>query len=166
MHYPLITRVGFGQKAHRFLTQDSTKPCVIAGIIFDDVPGLASESDGDVVFHAIISALSTLTGIDIIAAIMTDLLEKDGITDSSVYLQEALSLLLPQKICHIAISLMGKKPLFAAKFTVMREKIAHIMRLELSQVGITATAGDGLTDYGCGDGLHCTAVITTVEEIQ
>ena len=43
----------------------------------------------------------------------------------------------------------------------MREKIASILSLEISQVGITVTSGDGLTDFGCGDGIQCFTALTT-----
>jgi len=49
-----IYRTGIGQDSHRFTATDSTKPCIIAGLVFDDVPGLAADSDGDVVLHAIL----------------------------------------------------------------------------------------------------------------
>ena len=42
-------------------------------------------------------------------------------------------------------------------------KIAKILKTEKSQVGISVTSGDGLTDFGCGDGLMCFCVLTTVE---
>ena len=45
----------------------------------------------------------------------------------------------------------------------MRQKLASVLQLDLSQVGMTATSGEGLTDFGCGDGLQCFAIITTVQ---
>jgi 2-C-methyl-D-erythritol 2,4-cyclodiphosphate synthase len=47
----------------------------------------------------------------------------------------------------------------------MREKIASTMNLRKDQVGITATSGDGLTDFGCGDGIQCHCVLTSVEPV-
>ena len=48
-------RTGIGQDSHRFLPPDSSKLCVIAGLIFEEVAGFNANSDGDVVFHAICS---------------------------------------------------------------------------------------------------------------
>jgi 2-C-methyl-D-erythritol 2,4-cyclodiphosphate synthase len=45
----------------------------------------------------------------------------------------------------------------------MRRRIAEVMKLDISQVGLTATSGDGLTDFGCGDGLQCFCILTTAE---
>src|SRR6478609_3557285 len=106
------TRTGIGQDSHRFLPPESTKPCVIAGIIFENAPGFNANSDGDVVFHAICNAITSLTGVLILGAIADDLCLKDGITDSEVYLKKATETLGQQKITHVAITLEGKKPKF------------------------------------------------------
>jgi len=157
------TRTGIGQDSHRFLPSDSSKPCIIAGIIFEGVPGFNANSDGDVVFHAICNAITSVTGVMILGDIADDLCLKDGITDSEVYLFEALKTLGNQKISHVAISLEGKKPKFKQRIHDMRANIARVMDLNITQVGITATSGEGLTDFGCGDGVQCFAIVTTQE---
>lgn len=156
-------RTGIGQDSHRFLPQDSSKPCVIAGVIFDDVPGLNANSDGDVVLHAICNAISSLTGVLILGAIADDLCLKDGITDSAVYLEEAMKTLGKQQVTHVAVTIEAKKPKLKHRLLEMREAIANIMHLDISQVGITATTGEGLTDFGCGDGIQSFAIVTTEE---
>lgn len=156
-------RVGIGQDSHRFLPSDSTKPCVIGGLIFEDAPGLSADSDGDVIFHALCNAITSLTGVPILGGIAIDLCHKDGITDSQVYLEKAMETLGKQRIEHVALTIEGKRPRFQARNLEMRQKIASVMKLDLSQVGLTATSGDGLTDFGCGDGLMCFCNITTVE---
>jgi 2-C-methyl-D-erythritol 2,4-cyclodiphosphate synthase len=158
-----IVRTGIGQDSHRFLPPDSAKLCVLAGVIFDGVPGFMANSDGDVVFHSICNAISSLTHVLILGALADDLCLKGGITDSEVYLQEALKTLGRQKITHVSISLEGKKPKFKDKLLAMRENIARVMGLTLDQVGITATSGEALTDFGCGDGVQCFAMVTSME---
>lgn len=158
----MTVRTGMGQDSHRFLPPDSSKPCVIGGLIFDDVPGFNANSDGDVIFHALCNAITSLSGELILGAIADDLCLKDGITDSEVYLKEALKTLGKQKISHVAICLEAKKPIFKERTPEMRENIARVLGVKTSQVGITATSGQGLTDFGCGDGVQCFAIVTTV----
>jgi 2-C-methyl-D-erythritol 2,4-cyclodiphosphate synthase len=160
----MIVRTGIGEDSHRFLPSDSAKPCIVAGLIFEDAPGFMANSDGDIVFHAICNAISSLTGTLILGAIADDLCLRDGITDSELYLREALKILENQKITHIAISLEGKKPKFKDKILAMRENIAKVTGINISQVGITATSGEGLTDFGCGVGVRCCAIVTTMEQ--
>lgn len=159
----MTVRTGIGQDSHRFLSAEASKPCVIAGLIFDNVPGFNANSDGDVVFHAICNAISSLTGVLILGALADDLCLKDGITDSEVYLLEAMKTLGSQKITHVAITIEGKRPKFKDRILEMRRNIARVMQLDVSQVGITATSGEGLTDFGCGEGVQCFAIVTTVE---
>jgi len=157
----MTTRTGIGQDSHRFLSPGSTKPCVIAGLIFEECPGFNANSDGDVVFHAICNAISSITGILILGAIADDLCMKNGITDSEVYLKEALKTLENQSITHVAISIEAKRPKFKDRLLEMRQNIARVLELDISQVGITASTGEGLTDVGCGDGIQCFAIVTT-----
>ena len=159
----MTVRTGIGQDSHRFLPSDATKPCIIGGLIFDDAPGFNANSDGDMVLHAICNAISSLTGILILGNIADDLCLKDGITDSEVYLAEAMRTLGGQRVTHVAITIEGKKPKFKHRLVEMRANIARIMHLEISQVGITATSGEGLTDFGCGDGVQVFAIATTIE---
>lgn len=133
---------------------------MIGGILFEDVPGLDHDSDGDVVFHAICNAITSVTGVPILGGIVNELLKKDGYTDSSIYVEHALKTLKNIKISHVALSIEGKRPRMQEKLEPMRKKIADLLHIDLSQIGITATSGDGLSDYGCGDGLHCLCIMT------
>ncbi|MEI8364930.1 MAG: 2-C-methyl-D-erythritol 2,4-cyclodiphosphate synthase [Parachlamydiaceae bacterium] len=159
-------RTGIGQDSHRFLPPDSSKPCVIAGIIFEGVPGFNANSDGDIVFHAICNAITSLTGILILGDIADDLCLKDGITDSEIFLVEAVKTLGRQEVSHVAVTIEAKKPKMKEHILKMRTNIARVMNLDVSQVGITATSGEGLTDFGCGDGVQSFAIVTTEETLE
>ncbi len=163
--FPLF-RTGIGQDSHRFLPADSSKPCIIAGVIFEGIPGLDADSDGDVVFHAICNAITSLSGVPILGGIAIDLCRKDGITDSQVYLEKAIQTLGGQKIVHAALTIEGKRPRFQEAIDSMRAKIAKVLGIPFKEVGITSTSGDGLTDVACGDGVQCFCVLTTVEITQ
>ena len=158
-----VYRTGIGQDSHRFLPIGSSKPCVVAGVIFEGVPGLDADSDGDIVYHAICNAITSLSGVPILGGIARDLCRKDGITDSGVYVERALETLGEQKIVHVAFTIEGRRPHFEEKIGEMRRKIASLLQIEPAAVGITATSGDGLTDFGCGDGLQCFCMMTTVQ---
>lgn len=154
-------RTGIGQDSHRFLPDGAEKKCIIAGLVFEDAPGMDADSDGDVVFHAICNAITSLTHVPILGKVAIDLCHKQGITDSRVYLDEALRTLNKQKIEHIALTIEGKRPKFQKRSSDIRQSVADAIQLELDQVGITFTSGDGLTSFGKGEGLMCYAVVTT-----
>ena len=161
-YYPLV---GIGQQMQRFTAIEGTTPCVIAGIVFDDIPGFQASSDGDVVFQALCNAISSLTGIQILNDIAKELRLSKGITDSEVYLQRAKELLNGKgTIAHVSISIEAKKPRFQERIEEMRKNTARVLNLSIDQVGITAISGAGLTDVGCGEGVSCTALLSIVPE--
>lgn len=153
-------RVGLGQDSHRFVSGDTKKPCILAGIVFPDTPGLKAESDGDVVFHAICNAISSLSGVLILGDKADTLCHQRGITDSRVYLEEALKTLPNDELVHIAISLEGRRPHFKEHIPAMRQSIAEVCQVPVERVGITATSGEGLTEFGLGVGLQALALVT------
>lgn len=154
-------KVGIGQDSHRFLPEDSTKPCKICGLIFEEVPGFKANSDGDVVFHAVTNALSSISGEIILGRVADDLLQKDGITDSAVYLQEAKKNLgKGWQISHVSVTIEGLRPKFLPRILEMRQSLAKALSVLAADVGITATTGEGLTDFGCGDGVAAIAIVT------
>lgn len=156
-------RMGIGQFSRRFLPADTAKPCMIAGLIFEDAPGLAADSDGDVVFHAICNAITSVSGVPILGGIVDELCHKDGITDSQVFLERALPTLKDQRIEHVALTIEGSRPRLQKRIEEMRAKIADVLKIHTDQVGLTVTSGGGLTDFGCGDGLQCFCILTTVQ---
>ena len=153
-------QVGIGKKSRRFLPDESSKHCKIGGLHFENVPGFSSESDGDVVLQSICNAITSITSIPILGGIAADLCRKDGITDSGVYLKKAFETLKGQTIQHVALSIEGKRPRLQERIDEMRKTIAKLLHIDMSQVGITVSTGDGLTDVGCGDGLQCSCIIT------
>ncbi len=159
-------KTGLGQDSHRFESKDSSKPCIIAGVHFEDVPGFMANSDGDVVYHAICNAITSITGILILGGIADELCSKDGITNSEFYLTEGYQTLKDQNfsVSHVAVSLEAKKPSFKKHLLEMRKNIAKVLEIKLEDVGITATSGEGLTDCGCGDGVNCLSIITVMGE--
>ena len=126
-----IYRTGIGQDSHRFLPEDSSKPCTVGGVIFDDVPGLDADSDGDVIYHAICNAITSVAGVPILGGIARDLCRKDGITDSQVYLEKALHTLGKQKIVHVALSIEGKRPHFEEKIGQMKKSAFNLVIIRL-----------------------------------
>ncbi|WP_213358024.1 2-C-methyl-D-erythritol 2,4-cyclodiphosphate synthase [Chlamydiifrater phoenicopteri] len=162
-----IVKTGIGQDSHRFLPEGSSKPCILGGVIFENVPGFHANSDGDVIFHALCNALTSITQNIILGKVADDLLNSRGITDSGVYLKEAVKgLKSNQQISHVAITLEGSRPRFLPKIELIRESVSSFLGVSLESIGITATSGEGLSDYGCGDGVQCFCIITVIEHLE
>lgn len=154
----MIIKTGLGQDSHQF-EKTSGKDLVLAGVKFDYPFGLNGNSDADVVFHSITNSISSITGKNILGDV-ADQLAKKGKKDSSKYLQIALEDLGDWKINHIAVALECAKPRISNHVEAMKESIANICKINESDVGITATSGEGLTSFGRGEGIQAITIIT------
>ncbi|OGN62122.1 MAG: 2-C-methyl-D-erythritol 2,4-cyclodiphosphate synthase [Chlamydiae bacterium RIFCSPHIGHO2_12_FULL_27_8] len=151
---------GIGRDSHRFLKNGNKKPLILGGMLFDDIEGLAADSDGDVILHSICNAITSITHVPILGDIAIELCKKDGITDSKVYVQKALETLKNCKILHVAFTIEAKKPKIQPKILELRKSISNILNIDISQVGITATSGDGLTNFGLGEGISVFCILS------
>jgi 2-C-methyl-D-erythritol 2,4-cyclodiphosphate synthase len=151
-------KTGIGQDSHAF-DNNGNKPLILGGIVFDNHKGLKANSDGDVIIHALINAIASVTGKNILGK-KTDKLCKQGITDSSEYLKLALIDLDKWVIEHIAIAVECLNPKIIPKKHLIESKIANLVNTDINNVAITATTGEGLTSFGKGDGIQVFVIIT------
>lgn len=151
-------KVAIGQDSHRFDFDDKDKKLILGGIIFEGATPLSGNSDADVVLHSITNAISGITCKNILGKIADDMC-KSGIIDSEEYLKEALKY-LNEKIIHLSISIECKTPKISPQIEDMRKNIARILNVPENSIGITATTGEGLTEFGKGNGISVFSVIT------
>lgn len=155
-------RVGLGQDSHRFAEADSNKPLVMAGVVFPDHLGLKGNSDADVVLHAVTNAVSSVTGVNVIGKIADEMCQS-GITDSREYLKVALEHLGDLTLSHLSVSIECKTPKISPRIDDMKQSLADLLGLEVRDIGITATTGEGLTAFGRGEGVQVFTVLTVME---
>lgn len=151
-------KVSIGQDSHKIDYTNQSKKLVLGGIEFEEDFSILANSDGDVVLHAITNAVSGITCKNILGKISDDMC-KSGITDSEEYLKEALKY-LKEKIVHLSISIECKTPKISPKIEEMRKNIARILSINENDVGITATSGEGLTEFGKGNGISVFVCLT------
>jgi len=155
-----MIKTAIGQDSHRFEDPQSNKPLVLGGITIDGHPGLQGNSDADVVLHAITNAVSGISGVNILGGISDQLCLSEGITDSTVYLQKALETLQGYTITHLSLTIEAKRPKFAPHIESMKKSIGALLQVAPEDIGITATTGEGLTDFGRGLGIQVFVIIT------
>ncbi len=151
-------KTGLGQDSHAFDAIDN-KPLILGGIEFDHPQGLRGNSDADVILHSLTNAISSITGKNILGA-KADELCQQGTTDSTEYLKLALNSLDGWHIEHIAISIECLVPKISPKIDALKTNIAKLTDVQTSDIGITATTGEGLTAFGRGEGIQVLSIIT------
>jgi 2-C-methyl-D-erythritol 2,4-cyclodiphosphate synthase len=153
-------KTGIGQDSHAF--EKNNKPLLLAGIDFSYKQGLRANSDGDVLLHALTNAISSITGVNILGA-KADKLCQQGITDSSEYLKLALADLKNIELQHIAIAIECLVPKISPKIDAMKINLANLLNLNVDDIGITATTGEGLTAYGKGEGIQEFCIVSAMK---
>jgi 2-C-methyl-D-erythritol 2,4-cyclodiphosphate synthase len=157
-------KTGLGIDSHRFSKEVTEgRPFMLGGVQWDEPLSLSGNSDADVVLHALTDAISSITGNTIIGQ-KADELCRQGIIDSSEYLKLALADLNSFQITHVAIALECLRPKIDPKVQKMRASIAQLLNIGVDCIGITATSGEELTDFGRGEGIFCKVIVTVVKD--
>ncbi len=153
-------KTGIGQDSHRIAEGDA-KPLLLGGFLMPGNFHFEGNSDSDVVLHAITNAISGITGKPILGP-PADSMCKLGITDSSAYLKKALEDLsaLGYVVGHVSISIEGRRPKIYHHNRNICSSVANIMKLDPSQVALTATTGEGLNAFGRGEALQAFCVVS------
>ena len=158
-----ISYSAIGQDSHRFESDASRKPLMLGGVEIPGVPGLAGNSDADVILHALCNALSGLSGETILGAVTDRMCIDQGITDSREYVKKALATLGSVTLAHISITVEARRPHLAKYTTAIRTSVAEITGLAPEHVGLTATSGEGLTAFGRGEGIAVFVIVSAYQ---
>lgn len=151
-------KVAIGQDSHRIDYTNTDKKLLLGGIEFDEKFSIIANSDGDVVLHSITNAISGITGKNILGKVSDEMCKK-GITNSEEYLKEALKY-LNNRVIHLSISIECQTPKISPKIEQMRKNISRILEIDENCIGITATSGEGLTEFGKGNGISVFSCLT------
>lgn len=154
------SKIGIGQDSHKF-SSSKNKKLVLGGLEIKDEIGLEANSDGDVILHALFNALSTAIGEKSLG-FYADKMFKDGITDSKKYLEFILNKVKERncKISNVAVMLEGKKPKIDKHIDKIKNSLSKILKIKEENIGIAATSGEELTEFGKGNGMQCFAAVT------
>ena len=153
------SKIGIGQDSHKF-SKDKNKKLMLGGTRIENEAGFEANSDGDVILHALFNALSIAIGEKSLG-FYADKMCKDGITDSKKYLEFVLSKVKGRnyKISNVAIMLEGKKPRIDEHIDKIKASLSKLLKIKKEDIGIAATSGEELTEFGKGNGVQCFAAV-------
>ncbi len=161
MEYDYLTTIG--QDSHRFLEEEfdaSSNSIMLGGYPVPFNRQFQANSDGDVILHAITNAISGYTGVNILGGAADVICLEKGIKDSKVYLEEALKYLDKASIIHVSLTIECLRPKLKDHIPSIKKSVADLLGLNVKQIGITATTGEGLTGFGKGEGIQVFALLS------
>jgi 2-C-methyl-D-erythritol 2,4-cyclodiphosphate synthase len=157
--------VGIGQDSHPF-EKAKNKPLILAGIKISDNGGLQGNSDGDVIIHSLCNALSSALGGDSIGTWSDDMCLKQGVKESTKYLEYIFNIVKNKNFIleNISITVEAKTPrLSIDTIKKIKERLTMLLDINLDQVGITFTSGEGLTAFGRGEAIQVFSIVSLLK---
>ena len=149
--------VGIGEDSHK-IGKNGT--LTLGGIKIAGTSAAVADSDGDVIIHSLINALSSAIGGGSLGTIADKLCAR-GIKDSREYLKTILKEVKKRgyEIYNCSFSLEAKRPHIDSLALRLKKSLSLLLCVDVSRVGITATSGQNLTPFGKGEALKCTACV-------
>lgn len=146
-----------GYDVHRLV---EGRPLILGGVTIPWEKGLLGHSDADVLIHAVMDAL---LGAAALGDIGTHFPDTDpaykGI--SSLKLLEHVKGLLDQElyiIGNIDATIIAQRPKIKPYILEMRETMAKVLDIQVSQINVKATTEEGLGFTGAEEGISVQAI--------
>jgi len=152
-----MIRVGYGYDVHRLV---EGRKLILGGVDIPFEKGLLGHSDADVLLHAITDALFGAAALGDIGSHFPDTDPRYKGADS-LKLLEACGMELREqgwRISNIDSTIVAQRPKLLPHVPQMRENIARVLGLEVSQVSVKGKTEEGLGFTGTGEGMAVHAV--------
>jgi 2-C-methyl-D-erythritol 2,4-cyclodiphosphate synthase len=147
--------VGIGFDVH---PRDVSRPLWLAGVRFDDEPGLAGHSDGDAVSHAIADAMLGAAGLGDLGQHFPDNDPAFEGVGGAPLLRRTAALVegAGRSFRSCDVTVICDRPVIAHRREEMRASLAGALGAPIGSVSVKASRPEGLGLTG--DGVGCIAV--------
>jgi 2-C-methyl-D-erythritol 4-phosphate cytidylyltransferase / 2-C-methyl-D-erythritol 2,4-cyclodiphosphate synthase len=158
-------RVGIGYDAHKLV---AGRPLFLGGVEVPGGLGLLGHSDGDAAIHALIDAICGAAGMGDIGRQFPD-------SDPSYKDIASLSLLdqivkkagqAGWRVSSVDMTIVAQKPRLADYLPEMAAKMAAVLGIDASAVGVKATTEEGMGFSGRSEGIAAHAVAVLVADLE
>ncbi len=157
-----MIRIGQGYDVHKF---EEGRPLIIGGITIPHDRGLTGHSDADVLLHTVTDAALGAIGEGDIGRHFpdTDAAFKDA--DSAVLLEKIWALVEEKgyKLGNIDCTIIAQRPKMAPHIETIRQRIAELLKADVTQVNVKATTTEKLGFTGREEGIAALATILLVK---
>ena len=151
-------RVGLGYDIHPLV---AGRPCILGGVNIPSPVGPEGHSDADVLLHAVADAILGAAGLRDIGHYFPNTDASLKGLDSAVIVRKAVAEAKAQggwMVGNLDIVIIGERPKVMAHVDAMKAKVAEIIGITPSQVGIKATTNEGMDSIGQGKALAVQAI--------
>jgi 2-C-methyl-D-erythritol 2,4-cyclodiphosphate synthase len=154
-------RIGHGFDAHQLA---EGYELVLGGVHIPYARGLAGHSDGDVLLHAVASALLGALGVGDLGAHFPSGDPRWKGAASAEFVRHALALVQARgyALGNLDATLIAERPRLAPHQPAMRKQVAEVLGANEADVNVKVTSTDALGAIGRGEGIAAQVVVLLV----
>ena len=151
-------RIGQGIDAHRLA---AGRPLLLGGVEIPHPRGLEGHSDGDVLLHAVASALLGALGAGDLGLHYPSSDPRLAGISSRVIVGEVAARVRGAglAVANVDATVIAQEPRLAPHLGAMRASLADLLGVGEDRVNVKATSTDGLGAIGRGEGIAAQAVV-------
>lgn len=153
-----MIRIGQGEDIHRLV---EGRDLILGGVKIPYEKGLLGHSDADVVYHAVSdSLLGALALGDIGHYFKVDDPRWDN-ADSALIVSETMKMIEERgyHVVNIDITIAAEEPHLGKHLPKMKENLAKLLSISVSDVGIQAMTNEGLDAIGRKEAIRANAIV-------
>ena len=153
-----MLRIGLGHDTHRLTSGTSI---LLGGVRIEHTQSLVGYSDADVLLHALTDALLGAAGLGDIGEFFPDTDPANRNRDSAEMLQIAWEQVRQHgwQIVNLDIVLFAEQPKIAPHKEAIRKRIAELLEIDASQVGLKAKTGEKIGIIGREEAIAAECVV-------
>lgn len=156
-------RIGFGYDVHALC---EGRNLILGGVNIPYEKGLLGHSDADVLLHAIMDALLGATALGDIGKQFPDTDSSYKDIDSLILLSRTKDILTKNGyvVNNVDSTIVAQAPKLAPHIDQMRENIARVLSVDVSQISVKATTTEHLGFEGRKEGISAYSVVTVAQK--
>ena len=153
-----LMRVGQGVDAHRLVPG---RALMLGGVAIPHDRGLEGHSDGDVLLHAIASALLGALGDGDLGRHFPSSDPALAGIESGQILERVMERVRARGLClgNLDATIVAQEPRLASHLGAMQAAIARCLKSEPDRINVKVASSDGLGAIGRGEGIAAQAVV-------
>jgi 2-C-methyl-D-erythritol 2,4-cyclodiphosphate synthase len=151
-------RIGEGWDIHALV---AGRPLILGGVPVPFDKGLLGHSDADALLHAITDAILGAAALGDIGRHFPDTDAQFQGADSAVLLTEAMRRVRATglELGNVDATIIAQAPKMAPFIELMRQRIATILGVNLSQINVKAKTSEKMGPVGTGQAMEARAVV-------
>lgn len=150
-------RIGQGVDAHRLV---EGRALLLGGVAIPHARGLEGHSDGDVLLHAVASALLGAIGMgDLGSHFPSSDPALEGVSSADL-VSQVMDMLGERglRVGNVDATVVAQEPRLGPHLEKMRASVADLLGVEVERVNVKVTSTDHLGALGRGEGIAALAV--------